>query len=201
MTDDTGRKSETNFEEENPEGQLTKAGSKEVKVKDLPKVGVAFGGSQSEGQVVSHSERALNEIFGTDDDNLAAALTQQSLKVLNKWEAGDGMQGNDERDFMMSIVADLGPQDAIERMLAVQLAATHVATIRQAGWLAKSENQAQLDGRGNGYNKLARTFAAQVEALRKHRNGGKQTVTVQHVNVEGGGQAIVGNVQAGGSKK
>ena len=34
--------------------------------------------------------------------------------------------------------------------------------------------------------------------LRKHRNGGKQTVTVQHVNVEDGGQAIVGNVDAGG---
>jgi hypothetical protein len=38
-----------------------------------------------------------------------------------------------------------------------------------------------------------------LEALRKHRNGGvKQTVTVQHVNVEDGGQAIVSNVQAGG---
>ncbi|MBO9432571.1 hypothetical protein J7394_00030 [Ruegeria sp. R13_0] len=181
--------------------ELTEANDRTVKTKDLPKVGVAFGGSNSEGQVVSHSEGALNKIFGTDDDNLAAALTQQSLKVLGKWEAGDGPQGNDERDFMMSIISDLGPQDAIERMLAVQLAATHIATIRQAGWLAGSENQMQLDGRGNGYNKLARTFAAQVETLRKHRNGGKQTVTVQHVNVEDGGQAIVGNVETGGSKK
>ena len=181
--------------------ELAEANDRTVKTKDLPKVGVAFGGSQSEGQVVSHSEGALTEIFGTDDENLAAALTQHSLKVLGKYESGDGPEGNDERDFMMSIVADLGPQDAIERMLAVQLAATHVATIRQAGWLAKSENQAQLDGRGNGYNKLARTFAAQVETLRKHRNGGNQTVTVQHVNVEDGGQAIVGNVQTGGSKK
>ncbi len=33
-----------------------------------------------------------------------------------------------------------------------------------------------------------------MEALRKHRTGGKQTVTVQHVNVQGGGQAIVGDV-------
>jgi hypothetical protein len=40
-----------------------------------------------------------------------------------------------------------------------------------------------------------------MEALRKHRNGGKQTVTVQHVNVEDGGQAIVGDVQSGGRGK
>ena len=48
------------------------------------------------------------------------------------------------------------------------------------------------------FNKLMRTFTAQMEALRKHRHGGKQTVTVQHVNVEDGGQAIVGTVEAGG---
>jgi hypothetical protein len=36
-----------------------------------------------------------------------------------------------------------------------------------------------------------------MDALRKHRDGGKQVVRVQNVNVEGGGQAIVGNVQTG----
>jgi len=38
----------------------------------------------------------------------------------------------------------------------------------------------------------------QMETLRKHRNGGKQTVTVQHVNVSDGGKAIVGDVSHGG---
>ncbi|WP_162798036.1 hypothetical protein SuNHUV7_32210 (plasmid) [Pseudoseohaeicola sp. NH-UV-7] len=51
----------------------------------------------------------------------------------------------------------------------------------------------QLEVHERIVNKLARTFAAQMEALQKHRNGGKQTVTVQHVNVEGGGKAILGN--------
>jgi len=32
-----------------------------------------------------------------------------------------------------------------------------------------------------------------METLRKHRNGGKQTVRVERWNVERGGQAIVGN--------
>ena len=47
-------------------------------------------------------------------------------------------------------------------------------------------------------NKLARTFAAQVEALKKYRSAGEQTIKVQHVTVNEGGQAIVGNVSQGG---
>ena len=33
-----------------------------------------------------------------------------------------------------------------------------------------------------------------MEALKRYRTGGEQTVTVQHVNVGEGGQAIVGNL-------
>jgi len=46
-------------------------------------------------------------------------------------------------------------------------------------------------------NKLARTFAAQVEALKKYRSAGEQTIKVQHATVNDGGQAIVGNVNQG----
>ena len=46
-------------------------------------------------------------------------------------------------------------------------------------------------------NKLARTFAAQVEALKRYRSAGEQTIKVQHVTVNDGGQAIVGNVSQG----
>lgn len=43
--------------------------------------------------------------------------------------------------------------------------------------------------------KLTRTFTAQMEALSKYRNKGKQKITVEHVEVKDGGQAIVGNVE------
>jgi hypothetical protein len=42
------------------------------------------------------------------------------------------------------------------------------------------------------FNKLTRTFISQMEALKRYRTGGEQTVTVQHVNVSESGQAIVG---------
>jgi len=37
-----------------------------------------------------------------------------------------------------------------------------------------------------------------VEALNRHRGKGQQKVTVEHVTVNAGGQAIVGSVQAPG---
>jgi hypothetical protein len=48
------------------------------------------------------------------------------------------------------------------------------------------------------FNKLARTFAAQVEALKRYRTRGQQRVTVEHVTVNAGGRAIVGAVQTPG---
>jgi hypothetical protein len=41
---------------------------------------------------------------------------------------------------------------------------------------------------------LREPFVTQMEVLKRYRSGGEQTVTVQHVNVSEGGQAIVGNV-------
>ena len=38
----------------------------------------------------------------------------------------------------------------------------------------------------------------QMEALKKYRTGGEQKVTVEHVSVNAGGQAIIGNVETGG---
>jgi hypothetical protein len=45
---------------------------------------------------------------------------------------------------------------------------------------------------------LSRTFAGEVEALKRYRTGGLQKVTVEHVTVNQGGQAIVGNVAGRG---
>ena len=59
------------------------------------------------------------------------------------------------------------------------------------------ENIPQQDSASNMLNKLARTFAAQVEVLKKYRSAGEQTIKVQHVTVNDGGQAIVGNVNQG----
>src|SRR5204863_8773989 len=86
------------------------------------------------------------------------------------------------------------PRDEIEAMLAAQMAAVHSATMTFTRRLAHVENIPQQDSAARAFNTLARTFTAQMEALKRYRTGGEQKVTVQHVTVNEGGQAVVGNV-------
>ena len=51
-----------------------------------------------------------------------------------------------------------------------------------------------LERYGTLATKMLRTYTTQLEALAKLRRGGAQKVTVEHVHVYEGGQAIVGNV-------
>jgi hypothetical protein len=56
----------------------------------------------------------------------------------------------------------------------------------------------QRHGNLNSANKLSRTYSTLLEALNRHRGKGSQKVTVEHVHVHEGGQAIVGNVDTRG---
>jgi hypothetical protein len=63
---------------------------------------------------------------------------------------------------------------------------------------AQAARASPPDGAAAGFSKLARTFAAQIEALKRYRCGGGQKVLVERVTVNDGGQAIVGQVGIGG---
>lgn len=91
------------------------------------------------------------------------------------------------------------PQDEFEGMLITQLIALHFQSMEylsQAG--NKNAPQQARDVYINRSTKLGRLFNEKLEALMRYRRKGAQQVVVQHVNVEQGGQAIVGNVQTGG---
>jgi hypothetical protein len=95
---------------------------------------------------------------------------------------------------MASVVKGVKPRDQVEAMLAAQMAAVHMTTMTFARRLAHVDNIPQQDSAERAFNKLTRTFATQMEALKRYRTGGEQKVTVRHVSVSEGGQAIVGNV-------
>jgi hypothetical protein len=99
-------------------------------------------------------------------------------------------------NFMLAVVKGIEPRDQIEAMLAAQMAAVHVASMTFARRLAHVDNLPQQDSAERAFNKLTRTFAAQMSALKEYRSKGEQKMIVQHVNVSDGGQAIVGNVNA-----
>ncbi len=137
----------------------------------------------------------IMEALGLADSDFLAGLLRQ---LGNAAEKG-GLVDEQNVNFMLAVVKGVEPKNQVETMLAAQMAAVHMATMTFARRLAHVDNIPQQDSAERAFNKLARTFAAQVEALKRYRTGGQQTVTVEHVNVGAGGQAIVGNVTHGGS--
>src|SRR5919205_3129117 len=79
-------------------------------------------------------------------------------------------------------------------MLATQMVATHFAAITLLRRLKGAENIPQQASAGSLAVKLLRTYTMQIEALQRYRGKGQQRVTVEHVHVHQGGQAVVGGV-------
>jgi len=91
-------------------------------------------------------------------------------------------------------MSGIAPKDQIEGMLAAQMIATHHAAMNCFRIAAKSEMIDNMNIAFNSANKLARTYAMQMEALNRYRGKGQQKITVEHVSINSGGQAIIGNV-------
>lgn len=100
-------------------------------------------------------------------------------------------------NFALGFVDAMEPKDSAEALLLTQMAATHQATMMLARRLNHVENIPQQDAAERALNKLARSYAAQMDTLKRYRSKGQQTVRVERVTVESGGQAVVGNVDGG----
>ncbi len=101
----------------------------------------------------------------------------------------------------LASIIEIDPQDSTELMLAAQMVTVHNVSMEMARRALLSEQT--LEGVNLNINfmtKLMRTYTAQIEALTKYRNKGKQQITVKqrNVNVNDGGQAVIGDVNQGG---
>jgi hypothetical protein len=136
----------------------------------------------------------LMEALRTSEVDFLNGLIRQLVNVGAQGSTGDEHGLN----FLLAMVKGIEPKDQVETMLAAQMAAVHNATMTFARRLNNVDNIPQQDSAERAFNKLARTFAAQVEALKRYRTGGQQRVIVEHVTVNSGGQAIVGSVAVPG---
>ncbi|MBU2855444.1 hypothetical protein HF289_00710 [Acidithiobacillus ferrooxidans] len=96
----------------------------------------------------------------------------------------------------------LAPRDGTETLLCIQAVQAHnnASECLHQAW-AGNKTPVVRDAYLNRAAKFMRVFREHVEAIDKHRHGGKQQIVVQHVNVENGGQAVVaGNFDKGGGQ-
>jgi hypothetical protein len=135
-------------------------------------------------------ERLLAEALGAVDRDALHGILGQLVK------ASAIAQKPDEANlaFMISMIRSIAPRDSIEAMLVSQMVSVHMAAMRCACRLACTDDLAQHESVTRALTRLSRTFAAQVEALSRHRNSDERAITVKNLSVQDGGQAIVGNV-------
>lgn len=139
---------------------------------------------------------AMTTTFGTASPEFMHGLLVQLANA-----SATGRKPDPESlNFMLAAMHGIEPADEVEAMLAAQMAAIHMATMRTVRTFNGAQTIEQFAAQTVALNKLARTFGLQVEALKRYRTGGEQRVTVKHVTVNEGGQAIVGAVQTGGGR-
>ncbi|WEK50975.1 MAG: hypothetical protein P0Y66_02545 [Candidatus Kaistia colombiensis] len=137
----------------------------------------------------------LNETFGSASHDFA---WRQLCLLRTSGNATD----TEETNAALGFIGGIQPNDEIEAALAVQMLGTHEASVRL---LATAMNAGHIDAQERYINmatKMQRTFTAQVEAMKRYRSSGEQTIRVQHQNVtvQEGGQAVIGDVHGGGRR-
>jgi hypothetical protein len=135
----------------------------------------------------------LNKALGTtSSDFVNASLLQLQAAARSPF----GTVSEIHINAALAMIEAAAPRDEIEAALAVQMACTHTAAMAV---LAKLDSgfgtERRIAAFGSAAARLMRAYATQVEVLRRLRNGGQQFVRVEHVHVNDGGQAVIGNVQ------
>jgi hypothetical protein len=137
--------------------------------------------------------RRLKKALGTkSSDFVNASLFQIQSASRSPWGGISELAMNSA----LAMIEAAAPKDEIEGALAVQMACTHTAAMAVLAKLdAAFATERHIAAFGTAAARLMRAYATQVEVLRRLRNGGQQFVRVEHVHVNDGGQAVIGNVK------
>ena len=103
------------------------------------------------------------------------------------------------RAIVVAGLTGIAPRDEVEGMIAAQMLACHDASMdcfRYA--VAANKTSGLFRDYLNQAGKLSRTFPMLLDALNRHRGKGQQKITVEHVHVHSGAQAVVGVVETPG---
>ena len=147
-------------------------------------------------RVEAKDSQSIYAALGSDEPAIQQHRIQELISIIKLFPQ-DSDQEKETKILSASLsLADIAPKGDLERMLAVQMIATHTASM-------ECLRRAMIDGQtfeGRDVNlkhaeKLMAVYSKQLDTLNKHRGKGQQKITVQHVNVEPGGQAIVGHVE------
>ena len=126
----------------------------------------------------------------TDDPDFLSTFINDVVAVGEVGEASDDRETNFSLSVIEDILSNQSNGAVAKAMLAAQYTAVHAAIMRVARLFTRVIDPQYQYMIGRLLSSLARTSVAQYEALNRLHTG----VTVGHVSVNDGGQAIVGSV-------
>jgi hypothetical protein len=139
------------------------------------------------------------QIFGTNNRDSTLALTNQVAGVV---QTNAGGLDSQNLNWALTTIYGIAPKDEIEGLLSAQMVCVHILAMQCLKRASRGDKTTGgIDANINSATKLMRTFTAQMEALKLHRGKIGQQMVVGNVNVNEGGQAIVGPVSHDGRGK
>jgi hypothetical protein len=141
-------------------------------------------------------EARLNKALGTvSPDFVKTSLLQLQGAARSPY----GTISETAINAALAMIEAAAPRDEVEGALAVQMACTHAAAMAVLGKIDSGfGTERRIAALGSTAARLMKTFVMQVEVLRRLRTGGQQFVRVEHLYVNDGGQALIGNVKKSG---
>ena len=137
----------------------------------------------------------LRSLGGSRNDRFNHVLANAAARTL--WHHRDEAAEARADKLTAATVAlrGLEPQDEVEGMLAAQIVGLHAATMEclRRAMIPEQPGEVASKLRRDAVS-CARAMAEMCAALDRRRGKGHQTVRVEHVTVQSGGQAIVGAV-------
>src|SRR5262245_6078300 len=131
----------------------------------------------------------LAQEFGTADLDFATGVIEEMVSL--SWS---GRQLSErELNYLRSMVVGMHPQNAVQTVLAIELAVNHKLYMENARRTANASSLAERESGMQAHHKLNRNSAALAEVLDRLQSGRGQPV-VNNVSIGKGSQTIVGNV-------
>jgi hypothetical protein len=134
----------------------------------------------------------IDNLFGSNGRQFPLAQLNHVLKLAR---GDNGKYDEAKVNGILAAIDGVAPANEVEAMLALQIAITHEVAMQALLRAQRVDQIPQYESAGGMAVRLLRTFTAQVETLARLRRGGEQVVKVVHVHP--GGQAVIGNIQAG----
>jgi len=136
--------------------------------------------------------KAVQQVSGVAGVHLSEDVIERCAKALP-----DNKSKAENLNLVVEFLNEVKPKNVVEAMLYTQFLTMQEIGMTHLQRAEAAETQQLADFRMRTAVKFLNLQHSALDKLLKYKSGGEQKVVVQHVQVNDGGKAVVGNFEAG----